>query len=51
MKRALEEFIVEGIHTTIPYHLQLMDDPNFLSGNFNTHYLESEFTFDPKKGE
>ncbi|MEX0593317.1 MAG: acetyl-CoA carboxylase biotin carboxylase subunit [Balneolaceae bacterium] len=51
MKRALEEFIVEGIHTTIPYHLQLMDDPNFLSGDFNTHYLESEFTFDPKKGE
>lgn len=49
MKRALQEFIVEGIHTTIPYHLQLMDDPNFQSGEFNTHYLESEFTFDPKK--
>lgn len=51
MKRALEEFIVEGIHTTIPYHLQLMDDPNFQSGEFNTHYLESEFTFDPNKGD
>jgi acetyl-CoA carboxylase, biotin carboxylase subunit len=47
MKRALEEFIIEGIKTTIPYHLQLMDDENFKSGNFNTHYLESQFKYQP----
>lgn len=45
MKRALEEFIIEGIKTTIPYHLQLMDDENFQKGSFNTHYLEKEFKF------
>jgi len=47
MKRALEEFIVEGVKTTIPYHLQLMDDENFKAGKFNTHYLESQFKFQP----
>jgi acetyl-CoA carboxylase, biotin carboxylase subunit len=47
MRRALEEFIIEGIQTTIPYHLQLMDDPNFQSGNFNTQYLEKSFKFNP----
>lgn len=49
MRRALEEFIVEGIKTTIPYHLQIMDDPNFQSGNFNTQYLEKSFKFNPDK--
>ncbi len=48
MRRALEEFIIEGIKTTIPYHLQLMDDPNFQSGNFNTQYLEKSFKFNPE---
>ncbi|WP_138429687.1 acetyl-CoA carboxylase biotin carboxylase subunit [Fodinibius saliphilus] len=48
MKRSLEEFIVEGIKTTIPYHIQLMDDENFKKGTFNTKYL-SEFTFNPEK--
>ncbi|MDX1636957.1 MAG: acetyl-CoA carboxylase biotin carboxylase subunit [Balneolaceae bacterium] len=48
MRRALSEFVVEGIKTTIPYHLQLMDDPNFQAGTFNTHYLEKKFTFKPK---
>lgn len=40
MKRALQEFVIGGIKTTIPFHLKLMDDPNFRSGNFNTKYLE-----------
>ena len=39
MRRALQEFIVEGIKTTVPFHLQLMDDPKFQSGNFNTGFL------------
>jgi acetyl-CoA carboxylase, biotin carboxylase subunit len=47
MRRALAEFVVEGVKTTIPYHLQLMDDPNFQKGTFNTHYLEKEFKFKP----
>lgn len=41
MKRALNEFVIEGIKTTIPFHLKLMDDPNFRAGNFNTRFLES----------
>ncbi len=49
MKRALQEFVVEGVKTTIPYHLQLMDDPGFISGDFNTQYLEQEFKFKPEQ--
>jgi acetyl-CoA carboxylase biotin carboxylase subunit len=41
MKRALSEFVIEGIKTTIPFHLKLMDDKNFQSGNFTTKFLES----------
>jgi acetyl-CoA carboxylase biotin carboxylase subunit len=41
MKRALEEFIVEGIHTTIPFHLALMDNEAFKKGNFTTRFLDS----------
>jgi len=47
MKRSLEEFVIEGIKTTIPYHIQLMEDKNFQEGHFNTHYLE-EFQFNPE---
>ncbi len=47
MKRALQEFVIEGIKTNIPYHLQLMDDPVFIAGKHNTHYLE-EFVFKPE---
>ncbi len=49
MKRALREFIIEGIKTTIPYHIQLMDDENFINGKFDTKYLEREFKFIPEK--
>jgi len=41
MKRALEEFVIEGVKTTIPFHIKLMDDPQFQSGKFNTAFLES----------
>lgn len=40
MKRALEEFVIEGIPTTIPFHLKMMENPDFLAGNFDTKYLE-----------
>lgn len=49
MKRALKEFIIEGIKTTIPYHIQLMDDENFIKGTFDTKYLEREFKFKPEE--
>ena len=40
-KRALEEFTVEGIKTTIPFHIKVLEDRKFLSGNFDTSFLES----------
>jgi acetyl-CoA carboxylase biotin carboxylase subunit len=41
MKRALSEFVVEGVKTTIPFHLALMDNQNFKDGNFTTAFLDS----------
>ncbi|WP_293304779.1 acetyl-CoA carboxylase biotin carboxylase subunit [Pedobacter sp. UBA5917] len=41
MERALSEFVIEGIKTTIPFHLQLMKDPNFRAGNFTTKFMET----------
>jgi acetyl-CoA carboxylase, biotin carboxylase subunit len=40
MHRALSEYVVEGVKTTIPFHLQLMTDERFKSGNFNTKFME-----------
>jgi len=40
MKRALEEFIIEGVKTTIPFHIALMDNEEFRSGKFDTGLLE-----------
>ncbi|MFB9862510.1 acetyl-CoA carboxylase biotin carboxylase subunit [Rufibacter immobilis] len=45
MKRALSEFVIEGVKTTIPFHLAMMDDKNFNEGDFTTSYLDSyDFT-------
>ncbi len=42
MKRALDEFIVEGVKTTIPFHKKLMEDPNFIDGTtYTTTYLDN----------
>ena len=41
MHRALSEYVIEGIKTTIPFHLQLMENEQFQSGNFTTKFLES----------
>ncbi|MDP4212740.1 MAG: acetyl-CoA carboxylase biotin carboxylase subunit [Bacteroidota bacterium] len=40
MHRALSEYVIEGIKTTIPFHLQLMKEEHFRSGNFNTKFLD-----------
>ncbi|QNE39027.1 acetyl-CoA carboxylase biotin carboxylase subunit [Hymenobacter sp. NBH84] len=45
MKRALSEFVVEGVKTTIPFHLALMDNQNFRDGDFTTKFLETSFDF------
>lgn len=45
MKRALGEFVIVGVKTTIPFHLKLMDNPAFRSGKFNTKFLETSFDF------
>jgi acetyl-CoA carboxylase, biotin carboxylase subunit len=41
MRRALDEFYIEGVKTTIPFHRQLMDDPNYIAGNYTTAFMES----------
>lgn len=47
MKRALSEFVVEGIETTIPFHLKLMNHDVFVSGDFNTKFLETYDVMNP----
>ena len=41
MYRALSEYVIEGVKTTIPFHLQLMKNEQFRNGDFNTKFLES----------
>jgi acetyl-CoA carboxylase, biotin carboxylase subunit len=41
MKRALDEYIIEGIKTTIPFHQKLMEDPKFNEGDFTTSFMET----------
>ncbi len=43
MRRALDTFVIEGIHTTIPLHQKILHDPEFVAGDFHTNYL-SKFT-------
>ncbi|HYW65175.1 MAG TPA: acetyl-CoA carboxylase biotin carboxylase subunit, partial [Candidatus Dormibacteraeota bacterium] len=40
MRRALEMFVIEGIKTSIPMHLRILSDPDFVAGNFDTHFIE-----------
>lgn len=41
MRRALDEFVIEGIKTTIPFHRQLMDHPDYIKGDYTTKFMES----------
>jgi acetyl-CoA carboxylase biotin carboxylase subunit len=50
MQRALDEFVIEGIKTTIPFHQQLMKDPRFQAGEFTTRFLE-DFEMEPPPDE
>ena len=40
MKRGLDEFIIEGIKTTIPFHRQLMNNPQYIEGKYTTKFME-----------
>ena len=40
LRRSLDEFIVEGVKTTIPFHRKLVDHPDFIDGNFDTGFLD-----------
>ena len=46
MERALSEYVIEGVHTTIPFHLQLLQNEKFRAGDFTTKFLED---FHPEK--
>ena len=48
MKRALDEFVIEGVKTTIPFHRQLMDEPDYVAGNYTTKFMET-FKMKPKE--
>ena len=41
MKRALEEFVIEGVKTTIPFHLKLMSHPEYIQGNYTTKFMDT----------
>ena len=41
MKRALDEFVIEGIKTTIPFHRQLMDEPAYVNGDYTTAFMDT----------
>jgi acetyl-CoA carboxylase biotin carboxylase subunit len=41
MRRALREFVIEGVKTTIPFHRKLLKDPDFISGNYTTKFMET----------
>ena len=43
MKRALSEYVVVGVQTNIPFHLQLLDDPRFVAGEVHTGFLDTDF--------
>jgi len=49
MRRALEEFIIEGVKTTIPFYKSVFSSPNFISGEYDTSFVESLFKEMPKE--
>ncbi|WP_341278261.1 acetyl-CoA carboxylase biotin carboxylase subunit [Paenibacillus sp. FSL H8-0537] len=51
MKRALSEFAIEGIKTTIPFHQKLLEHPKFIEGNFDIKFLEEYDVYHPEQAE
>ncbi|NND88623.1 MAG: acetyl-CoA carboxylase biotin carboxylase subunit [Flavobacteriaceae bacterium] len=50
MKRALDEFVIEGVKTTIPFHRQLMDHPDYVAGKYTTAFMDT-WQMDPPEEE
>ena len=50
MRRALDEFVIEGVKTTIPFHRQLMDHPDYIAGDYTTKFME-DFVMNPEVKE
>jgi acetyl-CoA carboxylase biotin carboxylase subunit len=48
MKRALDEFVIEGIKTTIPFHRQLMDEEQYVARNYTTAFMDTFKMNDPE---
>ncbi|MBP6182280.1 acetyl-CoA carboxylase biotin carboxylase subunit [Flavobacterium sp.] len=48
MRRALDEFVIEGVKTTIPFHRQLMDDPKYIAGDYTTAFMDTFKMNDPE---
>ncbi|WP_269685934.1 acetyl-CoA carboxylase biotin carboxylase subunit [Flavobacterium lacustre] len=48
MRRALDEFVIEGVKTTIPFHRQLMDDPRYIAGEYTTAFMDTFKMNDPE---
>jgi acetyl-CoA carboxylase biotin carboxylase subunit len=49
MKRALDEFVIEGVKTTIPFHRQLMDHPDYVAGNYTTAFMDDWEMMEPEE--
>jgi acetyl-CoA carboxylase biotin carboxylase subunit len=41
LRRALEEFVVDGVDTTLPLHRRILEEPDFISGDYDIHWLEA----------
>ena len=50
MKRALREYVIVGVQTNIPFHLQLLDDPRFVAGQVHTGFLDEDFKMEEPDG-
>ena len=50
MKRALDEFVIEGVKTTIPFHRQLMENPDYIAGNYTTAFMDT-FIMKPEEND
>ena len=48
MKRAIKETVVDGVKTTLPLHLWILEQPEFISGEYNIHWLEKAKPSTPK---
>ena len=51
MKRAIDDYVIIGVETTLPFGKFVMNHPDFLSGDFNTHFVEKNYNSDQLESE